>query len=1194
MRSASCILSSIILCCILPSVVSGQLNTSLPLVASAQSYTHTTTDEFMLQGLQFTPADTVFIQWDHTTQLFSVYGVATVPIGNFPIRLSLGSVVEPAIIIDSDTVANAITMHLVDSFSIHLLRYEAVEGETLFRYDFDADQYEITGDAQIVLSGNTYDVGLGNSNSPGVIWKPGGVTRILVNLDVNSSFDLHGMTAVDPSIVLSWKTGNNNTYHGFGHFGVLIQDGYYSADAGTNANPGITIVDGKVKDVKINVIGGALLFGALPTYGVFNLQYHQTRHVYVMNGQVVVGIPLGTLANLPQLSIDTGDPDSGGIEYHTDSKKLHVESATFEVRNIGGSDVLGVLGGFQLKELSVTIQDNVPVDINGLMILPMGVALGADFQFTYDPDNHSLPFFIHSITLEWEALNVTSAIPMGETGFFLVKIEGTLSELDKPSQLELTATLGFTFGEVISCKIPVIGTQELAPFYFEATASFSAHHLEMDVTGDIGAKVIGSQWEGLLGEAEVDLDFVFGKRFTMTGTISMPSDPLLIATAEAIFSKGDVDLLASAQLIVPHFIPIIGGKTFGNVHGAVRMKKNDPHNSFTAGWMRLNLVFDHVHLGALYNVGTGNIHKIGAGAQKDIQTTIENDIVDPPQGDPPPNYWICELRHDFTIEGNLPAAYLQSHLRVLNTGKFVDPDNGDVMVTARIESLDPDYPNLEAYRPGDSTNIFPPSPGLDIGTDGIVTINLNDVDSAAWIAANHGAEIYGVINWPAQPEVLLTPGTHTMILQGYCPLNVGIEEEDISFTTSPAYPRPTVMMDMVPVWTADVFYSFYLTDSVDVSVFFSHDTSRNGQLIERFGYLFGDPLLSMPGYRYISYAGLNQILPPMADDSVYFYAAANDYVNPIVYSEPVLYLPAGTHEISGYIRLPDGTPVEGVPVVMFRDTMPGDRLATYTDVNGRYAFYNCVRNTPIVIQAFATAGHNFTPEAEVSKDFISRQLRTTDLIEVVIELQGDDNVTADFTLIDEPVSIYGAIYDTDNNSIAGATVFLYGESGNLITQHQTNEFGFTFFGFTEGIYHLEILLPTDTNGYHWPSSMIYSTADIKALTDNPFTFSGAPLRFDYHAHSGQGPFFVFQDADTGIRLKNCQIELLPNGMQEDAVFSTVSTITGVVGFDEQDLQPDVLYDIVVTPNPSHHCETCPTQYMMSGNPDLVLIELKMD
>ena len=1162
-----------------------QLNTTLPLVTENHSYTASTEDTFKLEGLVFTPVATVYIYWDHIQEQFSVYGNTTVMMGGGKVHVSFGTESEPLLYLTADTVATEVELMVTDSFAFKGLPFSAIPDSTDFRYDIDNDQFEISGFAKMFMNNKHYLVDLGKNNSPGVIDKNNALKRVVVK--INNSFDMHGLAAGLPNLVLSWFPSRpTNTYYGHGDISVFVQDGYYHASVGTNTDPGFTVVNGKVTDATLKVGGGAFLFGALPTYGTFKMKYNRSRSRWEILGDVVIGLPFGSLLNIPSLTMQTGQ--QGGVVYHTNNHTITVDSATFAIRNVKGGSAVS-LGGFQLIDLEISIYQNKPVGIQGYAIFPPGFALGANIEFTYDPQSVDLPFFIHTLGLQWQATNMTQAIPVGETGFSLVKISGSLSELDRPSQLTFTDTAGFVFGELVEVSIPGVGKRTVAPLYFQADATISAHNLILSASGDVGATLISGAWHGLLGEAIGTVDLEFGKKYSFTGTLKMPSDPLLISSATASFSNsGDLDLLAKSQLVVPHHIPIIGGKTFASVDGALRIKSGDAANSFAAGWTKLNLGFDHVHIGALFNMGTHEIKKIGAAAAANITQTVENDQINPPPGSPPPTYYLCSMHHDFSVNGNKPPVYMQNHLQVISTDKFIDPhpDDNDhnIYATIKVLSGDPSYPNLESHRPSDEYNIFPSSSGISINTGGVITLKTNIIDSVSWIAANHGVDIYGELNWPTQPEIFLTPGTHTMIIEGYCPLNVYLDESDFSFTTSPSYPRPTVSLDIDMYQNATILYSNYLTDSTDVTLYWSPDTSKNGYVMNRWPYFWGQEIVTMPSFREINVVFLQNALPALPHDTVYFYAVVNDHVNTPQVSESIPMSLKNYREISGQITMTDGTPVEGVPVILSREGVTNSRVTTKTDAQGNYGFYNSPHNADVVIQASAPEGHYFTTQMDISMDFVARELQAADWLEVTLHTGAQDNITANFELVDQPAAFYGAIYDTNYVSIPGAYVFAI-FNGNVIAQQETTESGFAFFNMPTGNYKMDFLLPTDENGYHWLTKDINITSggSIHERQDS-FVYSGSPVKLDYSARSGFGPFFHFFDKANNKSLAGGKLEFIDPNDPDHPLFSITSAENGLVSFDEQDLIPFQTYNVIVTPPSGYHCfnNDCLMEYTWDG------------
>src|SRR5690606_1639110 len=114
-------------------------------------------------------------------------------------------------------------------------------------------------------------------------------------------------------------------------------------------------------------------------------------------------------------------------------------------------------------------------------------------------------------------------------------------------------------------------------------------------------------------------------------------------------------------------IPHIGGKKLAHAQGALRHHHDAVKDTYGAGWFKINMGFDHMHLGIKTRF-SGGVKNIGAKEQKAIVRQITQEEQDGSSSD----YW-CEINHHFTVDAIKPAAYFQNQLIVLDNSKFLNP-----------------------------------------------------------------------------------------------------------------------------------------------------------------------------------------------------------------------------------------------------------------------------------------------------------------------------------------------------------------------------------------------------------------------------------------------------------------------------------------------------------------------------------------
>jgi hypothetical protein len=663
----------------------------------------------------------------------------------------------------------------------------------------------------------------------------------------------------------------------------------------------------------------------------------------------------------------------------------------------------------------------------------------------------------------------------------------------------------------------------------------------------------------------------------MEGKLEIPADPHQLVTADAkvlMGSNGDINMLAEVRLTVPDFIPIIGGKSFGGIDGAMHVKNKEPNQSYSAGWTKVNLVFDHVNIGAKMNMGSGDIKKIGAGEEKEIVRTITSD---PAQVNA--DYHYCGIQHHFTIDGTKPAAYLQNELTIINPQKFgTNQVTGGYLIQAEI--LNPatgDDPG--AYKPSDAQNLFDTNPEASILNNTYVQIPVNKgTYTAAWVAANSRAAIYGDLDWQDQPGVLLTPGEYILQVTGFCLNDAALTEDDFELTTSPVYPRPTVELSVSTAVAEppkiNVDYTSYLTDSTDITIYWNHVDSVNGQFLTRLTTddLFGSTAGSANG------SGRQTVTfdpGTLTQENIWAYAVINDHVNSPVYSNIVMgqFGEDITH-LKGQITLQgDETPVADVPIILLPTDTTINRVTTYTDAQGNYEFRNVVFNKNYTIQVHAPDGHHLSHEYDIinAVDFDAGELKTPDLLDVNLDIFRDDRITANFQLVDEEPSVFGTIFDENYNTIPGITVAVKDTSGNTVATQTTSKTGYAFYDLPAGAYRLNFTV-TDNN-YHWDIATLDQSDMPQTQVNTVNVIDGTPAKFNNFIETGQrGPAIYLIDSDTQAGLSGVEVLIL--GRASDPTYlSATTSAEGMAVFLAEELEFNKDYQLQMDLPPGYRLDT---------------------
>jgi hypothetical protein len=155
------------------------------------------------------------------------------------------------------------------------------------------------------------------------------------------------------------------------------------------------------------------------------------------------------------------------------------------------------------------------------------------------------------------------------------------------------------------------------------------HHLDIIDRMYVAAYKSGNDWVGALGQGKVELDLNWTEGdYSASGEIDVLGPPntfVKFLTEADYHTNGTFSAMGEADLIVPHYIPVIGGKTLAQVDAAIRYKKDDLNNSEAAGWTKVNLLVKKITVGLEYNFGKKSLKKIGQSDVNNIESGVAND-----------------------------------------------------------------------------------------------------------------------------------------------------------------------------------------------------------------------------------------------------------------------------------------------------------------------------------------------------------------------------------------------------------------------------------------------------------------------------------------------------------------------------------------------------------------------------------------
>lgn len=617
--------------------------------------------EFELKTLSIAPKELTF-NWNKDSAVYHIFGDIEVKIEGDSLQAILGNSENPGIKINNGQVEH-INIGITSEFNMKSLRI--VPDELTFEWDKNEDNFDMYGNIEIDIEGDTLQAKLGGANDPGIEISNGKVEHI--NIGVSDTFELKSMRFV-PNDLHFYYDHADDDYNIHGSVELDLEGDSIDAYLGDANNPGIEIKQGKPDKINIGITETFNLKGLeieTDTLG-FDWQDDKDGEVFHLYGKVdldiegrKIGFSFGTPDNpglvfkngkissyeigtsedlffggmevstqdftighngskyhvggqlivkeLWEAILDLGEGEKSGISIKTENSKtlFDVGSVVLEIKEIE-------LGTFTLKDLKFGFKDNQISDIALDVEVPPGQDFGGEITF----NNGAL----HALTIDWEAENYDEALPLPGTGAEIAYIKGEFINLDDLHNLEFQGDMWLCLGGPF-----VVGGKEVSILYIDAKALINRHKLGIESGVYVGAYEDGDDgWKALLGDGHIKFDFNWGQMYTVAGNMNVPAGDNAIIKANIaaqLSSTGGFNAQADVHLQVPGSIPLIGGMEFAEADGAVHYDKTDP-SSFAAGWVDVNLVFDSFKKGVKYTFKDKSYDVIGAKEINNINRNV--------------------------------------------------------------------------------------------------------------------------------------------------------------------------------------------------------------------------------------------------------------------------------------------------------------------------------------------------------------------------------------------------------------------------------------------------------------------------------------------------------------------------------------------------------------------------------------------
>ncbi|MFY0629230.1 MAG: hypothetical protein JXR05_02545 [Flavobacteriaceae bacterium] len=625
------------------------------------------TADFTMKGIEFNPQSFGF-DYDKVNNQFEMYGTIKSKIEGNTIDLSLGDSSSPGLVITSGTV-DSIDMSVTADFSFEHMTFSP--DNLTFVYNHSQELYEMYGELNVTFDGETLDVNLGDSSSPGLKLKNNIVESI--DIGVTANFRLKDLEFDPQNLTFIYqKTGKKYEMYGDVELKVGNFDDNVTANLGNASNPGLLFENGNIKHINIAITGDFKMNGLDIRVDNLGADWDSSSGYYHVYGSASVHVDgqsisadFGTvndpgfvfkegnwhyfnvdlnadfkIGNLEvevedldvsccengyfvikgtlkvkevfSLAVTLGHDGQGGLYIDTNGStpKFKLEDFTIDIEHAN-------LGAIDLKQLKLEFNSDGIVESDVKVVFPEGWEIDSTMKFK---DVHGKAE-LDEISLAYRANNLDDAIEIFE-GVQLSYLEGDVKNLTTPSKLEVSGGIGTIYGGGFTLD-------NRSATFLEMSDNVTISSKEFKINGDVnvGAYREGNNsWHALLGSGSIDLTAYFHHYIKAKVNAKYPGDPLIEADLSVYFdSHGHFDGLLDVEFIVPHWVPFIGGKHYGSVDGAVRYKKGYLHDSFGAAWVRIHTFWHTYHEGAKYNFGSRHTSSIGSGSISSIESTIHHD-----------------------------------------------------------------------------------------------------------------------------------------------------------------------------------------------------------------------------------------------------------------------------------------------------------------------------------------------------------------------------------------------------------------------------------------------------------------------------------------------------------------------------------------------------------------------------------------
>jgi hypothetical protein len=475
-----------------------------------------------------------------------------------------------------------------------------------FQYNKDNQQYELSGGLELDFNDNEIIADFGTINTPGILIQDGQLTHLSTTL--TGSFTLAGAKITSNGLTFQYDRAHDQVpaqFEMYGDLTLTVPTGetaqVLTVEMGSSSDPGLVIKDGQLSQINMGLSGSFDLYGlhvVIPTSNPLNVQW-QSPDTFDISGTVTVDFQVF------QMTTTLGSDGKPGLTIS--NGQFDVENVKFELDN-------ATLGPVTLKKFEVAYaKDGNSFSVSGTVGLPGGY----DVYGTLDIVNGR----VHDVALGYTSYE---GEPIGDTGLFLNELSGSVSNIDNPGSIVVTAHIGVTWGETFS----LFGEEVKL---FRATGDITADANELILSGSVQVGAWspdnGVTWNDVAGEGDAKMTLDWGDHLYSLHVDVNGLWGFIDLSGDLTFNAGkEIKFLATADVVIPPQVPFIGGDKIAGIgfYFDHVFDQNGDNNATTtlAAWVDVDVIWNfEVGFELVYDANhpKGDFSLIGANTINNFQ-----------------------------------------------------------------------------------------------------------------------------------------------------------------------------------------------------------------------------------------------------------------------------------------------------------------------------------------------------------------------------------------------------------------------------------------------------------------------------------------------------------------------------------------------------------------------------------------------